>query len=225
MPVRPRIIVALPDAIECATVGEWLSDSRFETARRADPQTAIQEMHAHDFDLLVTDAGYAVNDGLLAVSRERNPSTAAVVVGNPSEDRRYVLSRQAVYLERPLDRATLLCTVMMAILEGRPARRSKRKNANGFEAIVNGVPSRIIEASHHGVRLQMPGGRVSTLPSCFSVRVPLIGVGVTVQQIWARSAPNQAAPVIWCGAALSANRPAIEQGWRGFVDMLPVVGS
>jgi hypothetical protein len=111
---------------------------------------------------------------------------------------------------------------MMAILEGRPARRSHRKNANHFEAIVNGVPSHIIDASHHGVRLQMPGRSISSLPACFSVRVPLLGVGVTVQQIWARPAPNTEAPVIWCGAALSANRPAIEQGWRGFVDMLPL---
>jgi DNA-binding response OmpR family regulator len=223
MAVRPRIIVALPDVVERATIGEWLSDSRFEAVGRGDPQTAVQEMHAHDFDLLVTDATFGVRDGLLAVSRERNPSTAAVVIGNPSEDSRYVVSRRAIYLERPLDRATFLCTVMMAILEGRPARRSKRKNANSFEAIVNGVPAHIIDASHHGVRLQMPGRKISTLPSCFSVRLPLIGVGVTMQQIWARSGPNQA--VIWCGATLAANRPAIEQGWRGFVDMLPVVGA
>jgi hypothetical protein len=222
MAVRPRIIVALPDVIERATIVEWLSDSRFEAVGRADAPTAAQEMHAHDFDLLVADAAFAARDGLLAVSRERNPSTAAVVIGNPSDDSRYLVSRRAMYLDRPLDRAPFLCTVMMAILEGRPARRSHRKNANGFEAIVNGVPAHIIDASHHGVRLQMPGRRTSVLPSCFSVRLPLIGVGVTVQQIWARPAPNQ---VIWCGATLSANRPAIEQGWRGFVDMLPAVGA
>jgi hypothetical protein len=114
---------------------------------------------------------------------------------------------------------------MMAIMEGRPARRSERKNANRFEAVVNGVPSHIIDASHHGLRFQMPGRGLSGLPPAFSVRVPLIGVAVTVQRIWARSATGLTSPAIWCGAALSANRPAVEQGWRGFVDMLPVVGS
>jgi hypothetical protein len=225
MAVCPRVIVALPDVIECATISEWLQTNRFDPVRRVDARTAAREMQAHDFDLLVTDVTLAERDGLLAVSRQRNPSTAAVVIGNRAEGSRDTMSHHAIYLERPLEQATLLCTVMMAILEGRPARRSERKNANRFEAIVNGVPSHIIDASHHGVRLQMPGRAISTLPPCFSVRVPLIGVGVTVQRIWARSASNQAAPAILCGAALSANRPAIEQGWRGFVDMLPVVGS
>jgi hypothetical protein len=56
------------------------------------------------------------------------------------------------------------------------------------------------------------------------VRVPIMGVSVNVQRIWARSAPDQATPVIWCGAALSANRGVTDEGWRRFVDMLPAVG-
>jgi hypothetical protein len=130
-----------------------------------------------------------------------------------------------MYLGRPLERATLLCTVMMAIMEGRPTRRSERKIANRFEAIINDVPSHIIDASYHGLQVQMSGRGMSALPPSFNVRVPLIGVAVTVQRIWARSAPGQGAPTIWCGAALSANRPGTEQRWRGFVDMLPVVSA
>jgi hypothetical protein len=226
MAVCPRIILALPDVIESATIGEWLSSNRFDPVRRADARTAAREMNAHDFDLLVADATLAVRDGLLTVSRQRNPATAAVVIGNgPQVEARDAVSRHAIYLERPLDRATLLCTVMMAIMEGRPARRSPRKTANRFEAVVNGVPSHIIDASHHGLRLQMPGRGISALPPYFNVRVPLIGVAVPVQRVWARSAPGQTTPAIWCGAALSANRPAVEEGWRGFVDMLPVVGA
>ena len=80
---------------------------------------------------------------------------------------------------------------MMAIMEGRPIRRSERKIASRFEAIVNDVPSHIIDASYHGLRLQMPAQRMSALPPNFNVRVPLIGVAVTVQRVWARSAPGQ----------------------------------
>ncbi len=224
MAVCPRVILALPDVIECATIGEWLSANHFEPVRRADARTAAREMHGHDFDLLVTDITFAVRDGLLNVSRQRNPSTAAVVIGNGADALCDAVSHHAMYLERPLDRTTLLCTVMMAIMEGRPTRRSPRKIANRFEAVVNGVPSRIIDASHHGLRLEMPRQGISSLPPHFNVRVPLIGVAVTVQRIWARSATGLATPAIFCGATLSANRPALEQGWRGFVDMLPVVG-
>lgn len=223
MSVRPRVIVAIPDLIECATVGEWLSANHFEPVRRTDPRTAAREMHAQDFDLLVADAAFAVHGGLLDISRQRNPLTAPVVIASTDADLRDAVSPHAIHLDRPIDRETLVCTVMMAIMEGRPARRSERKVASRFEAVVNGVPSVIIDASHHGLRLQLPGRGIA-LPPQFNVRVPLIGVAVTVQRVWARSALSQAAPVIWCGAALSANRPAVEQRWRGFVDMLPVVG-
>ena len=225
MAVRPRIIVALPNARESESIAEWLGTNQFDAVQRADPRNAAREMHARDFDLLVADATFAMRDGLLAKSRQRNPSMPSVVIGDGSDaDLPDAVSRHAIYLRRPLERATLLCTVMMAIMEGRPTRRSERKIANRFEAVVNDVPSHIIDASYHGLRLQMSARGMSALPPYFSVRVPMIGVAVMVQRIWARSAPNQATPAIWCGAALSANRPAIEQRWRGFVDMLPVVG-
>ncbi len=225
MAVRPRIIVALPNARESATIAEWLGTSQFEPVQRADPRHAAREMHARDFDLLVADATFAIRDGLLATSRQRNPSMPIVVIGNGADaNLPDSASRHAMSLSRPLERATLLCTVMMAIMEGRPARRSARKIANRFEAVVNDVPSHIIDASYHGLRLQMSARGMSALPPYFSVRVPMIGVAVMVQRIWARSAPSQATPAIWCGAALSANRPATEQRWRGFVDMLPALG-
>jgi DNA-binding response OmpR family regulator len=226
MPVRPRIVVALPDALECATIAEWLETNHFEAIRRGGPRTAAGEMRARDFDLLVADTTLAMRDGLFSISRQRNPSMPIVVIGNVADaDLPDAVSRHAMYLGRPLERATLLCTVMMAIMEGRPARRSDRKMANRFEAVVNDVPSHIIDASYHGLRLQMSARGMSALPPYFKVRVPLIGVAVTVQRIWARSAPGQSTPAIWCGAALAANGPAIDQRWRGFVDMLPVVGS
>jgi hypothetical protein len=109
------------------------------------------------------------------------------------------------------------------MMEGRPTRRSARKIANHFDAVVNNVPLQIIDASHHGLQLQMAGRGMLVLPPQFSVRVPMMGVSVNVQRIWARSGPSQMTPTIWCGAALTANRPATDEGWRRFVDMLPAV--
>ena len=130
-----------------------------------------------------------------------------------------------MHVGRPLDRAIFLCTVSMAILQSRPTRRSERRIANRLEAIANGVPSHIIDASHHGVQLQIPGTALSALPPHFSVRLPLMGVSVAVERVWARATTGRAVPGISCGAVLAANRPATEQRWRGFVDTLPVGGA
>lgn len=221
---RPRIILALPDVDECATVAEWLVTDGFEPVRRPSPRTAAEEMRARPFDLLVTDAAVAVRDRLLAASRGRNPWTAAIVVGNgPMDDPRDALS---MYLIRPLARGTFVCTVSMAMMDGRPTRRSARKIANRFEAIVNGVPSHIIDVSTEGLRIEIPRQRLSIPPPYFNVRLPLMGIAVIVQRMWARTSPGQErAPITWCGGALSANRPGAEQGWRAFVDMIPTVGA
>jgi hypothetical protein len=61
------------------------------------------------------------------------------------------------------------------------------------------------------------------LPPYFTVRVPLVGVAVTVQRMWTQSSsrPDSA---IWYGGALAQNRSNITQAWRAFVDNVPVVG-
>jgi len=223
MSVSPRVIVAIPNPIESGTIAEWLAANHYDPIRRGDARSAVGEMHARNFDLLVADATLAMRDGLFNVSRRRNPSMPIIVIGNGVDaGLSEAVSQHAMYLSRPLERATLLCTVMMAIMEGRPTRRSERKIANRFEAVVNNVPSQIIDASYHGLRFQMSAKGMATLPPYFNVRVPLIGVAVTVQRVWARSASNQAIPGIWCGATLAAtNRSGLEERWRGFVDMLP----
>jgi hypothetical protein len=224
---RPRVIIALPDVAECGSVAEWLVADGFEPVRRPIPRTAAEEMRVRAFDLLVTDATFAVRDGLLAASRGRNALTPTVVIGDSAViDPSHALSRHAMYLSRPLERGLLVCTVSMAIMDGRPARRSARRIANRVDAVVNGVPSHIIDVSNDGLRLEIPRQRLPVPPPYFSVRVPLIGVAVSVQRMWARSSPGPGpTPVTWCGGALSANRPGAEQGWRAFVDMIPVVGA
>jgi DNA-binding response OmpR family regulator len=227
MAARPRIILALPDIIECTAVAEWLCDSGFEPIPRANPRAAGEEMRLRPFDLLVTDETFAVRDGLLGIKRQRNPLAPAIVIGNRADaNLQSPLSRQAMYISRPVDCPTLLCTVSMAMMDERPIRRSARKIANHFEAVANGVSCHIIDVSHHGMRLQVPSQRLSMLLSHFGVRVPLIGISVIVQRIWTRSLPRGGPmPVTLCGAGLSGNRAAADEGWRAFVDMVPDLGT
>jgi hypothetical protein len=217
---RPRIILVLPDVTECATVAEWLVADGFEPVPCPSPRSAAENMRTSPFDLLVADASVALRDGLPAVSRGRNPLTPTIVIGNGAAGASDALS---MYLDRPLERGVFVCTVLMAMMDGPPARRSERKVVNRFEAVVNGVASRIIDVSTEGLRLEIPRQRLSIPPPYFNVHLPLVGVAVTVQRIWARSPGQGRMPMIWCGGALSANRPGAEQGWRAFVEMIPKI--
>jgi hypothetical protein len=115
----------------------------------------------------------------------------------------------------------LMCFVSMAILDTRPVRCSIRKTVSSFEAIAHGVPSRIIDVSVEGLRLEVPRDRRSAFPPYFAVRVPLVGVGITVQRMWTQAAAQRDA-TIWYGGALIGNRANVTQAWKAFVDAIPV---
>jgi hypothetical protein len=211
---RPRIIISLPDSAECATVAAWLLADGFEPVRRPTPQAAADEMRDRPFALLIVDADYALKRG---VHPARNAPT--IIIGHAGAQAESI-SGQTVYLPRPVDRAMLGCFVSMAIIDDRPARRSVRKPVNRFDAVVNGVPSQILDVSIEGLRLELAGGRKAALPPYFTVRVPMVGVAVTVQRMWTRSSTKHAS-AIWYGGALSQNRVAINEAWRRFVDTIP----
>ena len=223
---RPRIIIASPHAAECEFLADWLAADGFEPMKTSSPGAAADEIQANAFDLLVADFAFAFRDGLHAASRTRHPQTPTVVIGESGPAAQAQAEcRGAMYLERPVGRATLVCAVSMAIMDGRPVRRSMRKAVNRFDAVVNGVPSYIIDVSNEGVRLEISSDRRSSLPPYLSVRVPMIGVGLMVQRIWTSTRGNARTDVTWCGGALSRNQPKAEQAWRAFVDMVPADGS
>ena len=65
---RPRVIVALPDPLEGATVAEWLKANNFEPIYRTNPTAAAAEMQ-RPFDLLIADAMWAVGTALQSGAR------------------------------------------------------------------------------------------------------------------------------------------------------------
>ena len=223
---RPRVIVALANMQECGSIADWLTAEGFEPVRRATPGSAAEEMVARPFDLLIADALFAFRDGLHAASRKRNPTTPTIVVGDPAAapicD---AVGRQAMFLARPVERVMFSCTVSMAFMDGRPLRRSERKLVNPCSAVVNGVPSRVIDVSNEGLRLEVPSDRRWIPPPYFNIRVPLIWTAVTVQRMWTRAWPaNGRTEATWCGVALSQNRPGAERAWRGLVETVQLVG-
>ncbi len=221
MAERQRVIVALPDLNEGATVADWLSQEGLDPVRVCTTRTAVEEMLAGPFDLLIADFEFAYRDSLYTKARARHPLTPAVVIGEadtapPNE----TASAQTMCLARPFERAMLLCYVTMALLDGRPMQRSPRKPAPRVDAFVNGVPARILDVSNEGMRLEVPDARAQALPAFFNVRVPHRGVSVTAQRVWTQPSPRGS--MMYCGSVLAQNRLEAEQAWRSFVDSLSV---
>jgi hypothetical protein len=220
---RPRVIVALPDPLEGATVVEWLQGNNFDPVYRTNPAAAAAEMQ-RPFDLLIAEATWAVGTALQSGARARNPIVPTILIGDAMERRATAVNAQTMYMTRPIEMPVLSCFVSMAlIVDDRPVRRSPRKSVQRFEALVNGLPSGIVNVSAEGLRLELPRDRRAALPPYFAVRVPLVGVAVIAKRRWMMSA-SQNAPTLWCGAALSHNRASSEERWRAFVDSVPIVG-
>jgi hypothetical protein len=216
---RLKVIVSLPNATEAAAVADWLRSDGFEPVLRPTPQAAAAEMAA-PFALLIADDSHR---RLLIQSRSLNPLTPAILIGNAATaSSGNALGAQTMYLSRPVDRAMFTCFVAMAILDSRPVRRSIRKPVNRFDAVANGVPSHIVDVSLEGMRLEVSRDGRSALPPFFTVRVPIVGVSMTVQRMWTHLSARRESSVLY-GGALTQNRAIVTQAWRIFVDNVPTV--
>lgn len=221
MLARPRVIVSLPNATEAAAIASWLRADGFEPVPRSTAQAAVNETLL-PFALLIADVSHR---RVLLENRGRHPVTPTILIGNAATaSQGDALGAQTMYLSRPVDRAMLMCFVAMAILDERPVRRSVRKPVSPFDAVVNGVPSRIVDVSAEGLRLEMSREWRTALPPYFTVRVPAVGVAMTVQRMWTQT-PSTKQSSVWYGGALSNNRVSIHQAWRAFVDTVPVVNA
>jgi hypothetical protein len=202
-------------------MADWLSPEGFEPVRHLTAGAALADIEGRSFDLLIADAAFAFGHRLHSASRARRPSTPTIVIGDAAAARQSEsINRQVMYLPRPIERPLLVCTASMAIADGRPLRCSARKPAHRFEAIVNGIPSYIIDVSNEGLRLEMPRERCAIPPPYFNARVPHVGVAVIVQRMWARTRSGDGA-VTLCGGALAQNTAKAAGAWRSFVDTIP----
>ena len=225
MAVRPRVVIASPYIAESEMLADWLSSDGCDPIRTGNCADAMTVVQACRFDLLIAESAFAFRDGLDAATRKhrRNALTPTVVMGESKADQSQADLKGAMYLGRPIDRATLQCTVSMALMEEeRPVRRSPRKPVNRIPAVVDGVPSHILDVSPEGLRIEIPRDRLSSLAPYFSVRVPAIGVSLLVQRMWGIARPV-ATPVdvTWYGGALSRNAFKDEAAWNRFVLAVP----
>ena len=221
MRFRQQVIVATPKADEGKTLAVWLDADGFEPLSRPTVKAAMETVASQPFDLLIADAGFVLTGGLRAFGLARFRETPVIVIGDAADAQACApFGPQSMFLERPVDAAVFACMVTMALMESRAERRSPRRTVKPFEATVNGVQSHILDVSREGVRLELPRDRRMLSPN-FVMKVPLIGVGVTVQRRWVRlPGPAEPGGLIWCGGQLHNNTVLAEQAWLRFVDTL-----
>src|SRR6187549_291698 len=139
---RPRVVVALPDFTEGSLVASWLSENQLEPVHRTTLEAAASDIQRLTFDLLITDATWAVSNALqMAVRARRSPAAPTIFIGDAKDPRATAASGQAMYLTRPIELAVLSCFVSMAFMESKPVRRSPRKTVQRFDALVNDMPA------------------------------------------------------------------------------------
>jgi hypothetical protein len=219
MSLRPRIVVASPDRSEVARLADWLLAEGLDPVPVGSLPGAIQEVQSRPFDVLIADARFAFQGHLHATARTHNARAPLVVLGGIETS--VTAERVGTFhLERPVDQTLFLCHVAMAIVEGRPARRSVRKRIMPIDAEIDGKEVAIIDVSDEGMRIELRRGKVAPPPH-FRVRIPLIGVALSVRRAWIASGPADNVTASWCGVELFQPHPRAIQVWRTFVDALP----
>ena len=220
MSLRQQVVVATPLADEAQALSAWLEAEAMAPLSARTSRSAAEAVASQQFDLAVVDASYVLDGGLRPFGLARFRATPVIVVGDAADASACApFAAQMMFLERPLERAVFICTVTMALMEGRPDRRSPRRAIPPFEASVNGVMSHILDVSREGVRLEVPHDQRMAVTRRFALRVPLIGVGVSVERVWVRvPRPDEGVGVMWCGGELGRNTDLAAQGWRRFID-------
>jgi hypothetical protein len=224
MAIRQQVIVATSEPDEGEALAAWLNAEGFEPLSKRTSASAGDAITSHPFDLAVLDASFVLDGGLRAFGLARFRETPVIVLGDAADGTACApFGAQIMFLERPIDRATFICTVTMALMEARPDRRWPRRPIRPFEASVNGEKSYIIDVSREGVRLEMPRGRRMIAPQ-FALRIPLIGVGVSVHRVWVRvPPPDENGGLMWCGGQLGKNTVLADQAWHRFIDTVASV--
>jgi len=212
---RIGVVCVLPG--ERAAFNEWLSAAGYDPVPLADLDSVIRVFDSGPLEALVADAALVPVSDFPRVVHMLGINRPLVLVGEPGSAPEAV-PRDATWIERPVTRESFLLSVALALAEGRPARRYPRKHVVPLNSSIDGVPSRILDVSVEGLRVEVTAGQVAALPPYFTLRVPAFGVVTRVKRVWVASPGNGA---LWCGGTLDRSAAGVIAAWRTFVDAAP----
>jgi hypothetical protein len=220
---RTRIAIASRSHVERATLVDWLDAGDYHAIPIPFPAAPPRDLEALNFEMLILDSDLLTIGSLMHVARYRPTPRPVMVIGDEDVEAEVEAERRgATYFMRPLERGALLLAVTLALAEGRPMRRSTRKSVPPMPATVEGVPTRIIDVSYDGVRLELAAKDRAALPPVFTLRVPACDVSVHVQRVWTGiGSTARTSGTLWCGGSLAQNQERAVVGWRALVDQAP----
>ena len=223
MSSTPRIGLACPVLSERAAFLEWLTASGFEPVPMFDAEAIARELDREGFQALIADLDVFSRAGASQFMRILGPNRPLILIGEDDpKSEAEAHRRKAAYLARPVNRDAAMLSLTLALAEGRPARRSPRRPVARIPAMIDGVPSRILDVSYDGIRLEVAEQHRSSLPPTFNVKVPMFRVNVIVQRVWVTTPIAQThEKAVWCGVALRKAPQTVTETWRTFVDHAP----
>lgn len=197
---------------------EWLDAAGCEPVPMFDLTSLPAALDAGPMEALIADAMLVTEDTLPALLRTLGPNRPLVLLGDAGTAPDAIL-RSVRWLDRPVTADTIMFGVTLALGEGRPARRSPRKQIKPIVASVDGVLSRVLDVSIEGVRVEVAGVRPVALPPQFTLRIPEYGVASTVRRVWVKQAAGAG---LWCGGRVQNAAARAAGAWRQLVDTTPV---
>lgn len=214
-----KIGVACPIPGERAAFLDWLTAAGYEPVPMLTLESVARDMAGNPFEALIADASLLTAADLPRIVKMIGANRPLILTGNPDQKVEDV-PRDATWMPRPVTRDAFLLSIALALAEGRPARKSPRLAIAQLLSSVDGMKSKILDISHEGVRIDIPGASPSTLPPVFLLKVPAFGVAAKVKRVWvAQPGPGHT----FCGGIIE--RPAeraAKMPWPVFVKTAPL---
>ena len=213
---KTRIGVACPIPGERAAFLEWLSEAGYEPVPMLDLDCMARDLGVRPVEALIADAALVPAVELARVVRILGANRPLILVGAASAAPEPV-PRDATFVERPVSQDAFLLLVALAFAEGRPARRSPRKFVTNLSSTIDGVPSKVMDVSAEGVRLEVCTGQTA-LPPYFTLRVAGFGLAIKVKRVWVAAPPQGS---VWCGGVVEKPLPKSKTAWGSFIEAAP----
>jgi DNA-binding response OmpR family regulator len=170
-------------------------------------------------DVLITEVRLGAYNGLHLAIRAAGQRMLAMVIGETDPILEAEVERHnATFLRTPVDPQHVLTVMRNRLQAARDKRRSPRKPA-ALDAFANDIEARLSDVSYEGMRIVAAGSQPDTLPSEFTVRLPLFNLTCSVQRVWAAQSSGEASGTS-CGAELLTRDADALRAWRSLVDSL-----
>ena len=222
MPSTPRVGIACQRPTERAVFVDVLKSAGCEPVLLVDACFVASALTGQPPVLVVADVSLLTPQFIQAM-RKGDPNRPILAIGDEGDPNETVLARKGISFHvRPMTEAALLLAVSLAQAESRTMRRSDRTTVPRLATTIEGAPAVLLDVSNEGLRLEVDAAGGSKLSPQFVVQVPLLKMGVPVQRVWVRAAPNGQSRKVECGATLLARDERTLMAWQRLAD--PAVG-